>query len=321
MQETTDTLKVKDILGSWFVRWGIGRMNYKVVPGLYKKGNPDSESPVLVTANYKLTFDSVRKELGGLNVWILVLDTKGVNVWCAAGKGTFGTEELIQKIEAVNLQSIVSHRTIILPQLGAPGIASHEITKATGFRTVYGPVYARDIKEFLKNNLKATKEMRLVHFGIKERLKVIPIELVLTSFLIPIFIAGLALFNIFDGTLTVKKLLIDSIPYFGAFICGTVIFQLLFPYFPGRSFALKGWILGLIWAVTVNQLIAYSVAEQVSHLLVVPVIVSFLSLNFTGATTFTSLSGVLKEVRLSTPFFIIGITSGILVKTVSLFIN
>jgi hypothetical protein len=319
--DTTDRLVLKDALGNFLVRWGVGRMNYKVAPGLYKKGNPDSESPVLVTANYKLTIDSVRKELEGLNVWIIVLDTNGVNVWCAAGKGTFGTEELIQKIESVNLKNIVSHRTIILPQLGAPGIASHEIAKATGFRTVYGPVYARDIKEFLNNNMKATQEMRRVHFGIKERLKVIPMEIVLALFLIPVFIAGLSLFNLIEGTLTVQKLLIDCIPYFGAFISGTIIFQLIFPYFPGRSFALKGWVLGLIWAAVVNLLFDFSVLEQISHLLIVPMIVSFLSLNFTGATTFTSLSGVLKEVRLSTPFFVAGIAGGILVRTVSVFIN
>ena len=76
------------------VRWGIGRMNYRVDPGLYSLGNPDALSPVLVSANYKMSFDRLRESLPGRNAWILVLDTDGVNVWCAAGKGTFGTEEL-----------------------------------------------------------------------------------------------------------------------------------------------------------------------------------------------------------------------------------
>jgi hypothetical protein len=169
--------------------------------------------------------------------------------------------------------------------------------------------------------MKATQEMRRVHFGIKERLKVIPMEIVLAVFLIPIFIVSLSLLNLIEGTLSIRRVFIDCIPYIGAFISGTVIFQLIFPYFPGRSFALKGWILGLIWAVAANQLLDYTILEQISHLLIVPIIVSFLSLNFTGATTFTSLSGVLKEVRFSTPFFITGIISGILVRTVSVFIN
>ena len=85
-------LSFQDTLGSWKCRWSIGRMNYMVDPGLYAVGQPDETSPVLVTANYKMTFDRLREQLGGLNLWIVVLDTDGVNVWCAAGKGTFGTD-------------------------------------------------------------------------------------------------------------------------------------------------------------------------------------------------------------------------------------
>ena len=69
-------------------------MRYRVDPGLYSLGNPDSSSPVFVSANYRLSFNALRGSLKNSNCWILVLDTKGINVWCAAGKGTFGTEEL-----------------------------------------------------------------------------------------------------------------------------------------------------------------------------------------------------------------------------------
>ena len=78
-------------------------MHYTVEPGLYAVGKPDERSPVLVTANYKLSFDKLRNELTGRNVWILVLDTKGINVWCSAGKGTFGTMELVGRIESTGL--------------------------------------------------------------------------------------------------------------------------------------------------------------------------------------------------------------------------
>ena len=79
-------------------------MNYTVNPGLCRVGNPDDASPALVTANYKMSFDRLRKELSGLDAWIMVLDTKGINVWCAAGKGTFGTEEAVRKIGEVGLR-------------------------------------------------------------------------------------------------------------------------------------------------------------------------------------------------------------------------
>src|SRR5665811_1490211 len=93
--KSTSELTFSDIMGSLKARWGINRMNFKVNPGLYSLGTPDSNSPVMVTGNYKMSFDALRKELTGINSYILVLDTKGVNVWCAASKGTFGTNELM----------------------------------------------------------------------------------------------------------------------------------------------------------------------------------------------------------------------------------
>ena len=128
-------LTFTDRLGSAAARWGIGRMHYVVAPGLYRVGEPGPDAPVLVTANYKMSFDRLRCELGGLDAWILVLDTKGINVWCAAGKGTFGTDELVGRIAAVHLQERVSHRTLILPQLGAVGVAAR-VLRGAGMRAV-----------------------------------------------------------------------------------------------------------------------------------------------------------------------------------------
>ena len=67
-------------------------MRFAVDPGLYALRNPGEQAPVLVTANYKMSFDRLRQALPGRDAWILVLDTNGINVWCAAGKGTFATE-------------------------------------------------------------------------------------------------------------------------------------------------------------------------------------------------------------------------------------
>ena len=114
-------------MGAVMVRWGINRDNYRVNPGLYAVGTPGQESDVFVTANYKLSFDALRKNLAGVNGWILVLDTKGVNVWCAAGKGTFGTKELVNRIKLVLLEKVVNHKRLILPQLGATGVAAHNV--------------------------------------------------------------------------------------------------------------------------------------------------------------------------------------------------
>ena len=118
-------LSYSDRFGSWKARWGIRRMRYFIAPGLYGVGNPNTDSPVFVTANYKMTFDRLRKECDGLDAWILVVDTKGINVWCAAGKGTFSAEEITRRIKITRLVEIVTHKKLIIPQLAAPGVAAH----------------------------------------------------------------------------------------------------------------------------------------------------------------------------------------------------
>ncbi len=323
IMQTSSQLNASDIFGSWKVRWSINRMNYKVDPGLYSLGKPDSNSPVLVTANYKLTFDALRKELDGLDAWILVLDTKGVNVWCAAGKGTFGTMELLNRILLTQLDKVVSHRTLILPQLGAPGVSAHEVTKYSGFKVIYGPVRAKDIKVFLNSGMKATAEMRTVRFSVFDRMVLTPVELVST------FKRSLMIF----GVIFLLNLigvgpfgLVDFYGYLGAVIVGCVLTPILLPWIPGRAFAWKGWLLGLIWAVLVNvfngwpQEPGYSLLRALGYLLIFPSVSGYLAMNFTGASTYTSFSGVLKEMKAAVPALIISVALGAVLILVNSFI-
>jgi hypothetical protein len=313
------SLTLADTLGSWKVRWGINRMNYYVNPGLYCTGNPDSNSPVLVTANYKMSFDSLRKELSGLSAWILVLDTKGINVWCAAGKGTFGTKEIIDRIDKVKLSSVVSHRTIILPQLGAPGISAHEVAKHSGFKVVFGPVRARDVKAFIATGLKADREMRTVNFPFIDRLVLTPIELV--SALKPtliifgvLFILNAIGFGHFGFT--------DLYAFIGAILAGTVLTPILLPWLPGRAFAFKGWILGLLWSLSVNWLSGwpsiplYGWLGSIAYTLILPAVSAYLAMNFTGCSTYTSFSGVKREMQIAVPLILISTALGIILLIV-----
>ncbi len=185
-------LGMDDLFSTFYVRCGIQRYSYTVAPGLYAIGNPDKNSDVLATANFKLTFDHVRKYLKGIDAWILVLDTKGINVWCAAGKGTFSTTELVKRIKEASLEKIVDHKRVIVPQLGATGVAARQVKKDSGFRVVYGPVRAEDIPKFLENNRKADKKMRAVTFDFFERLILTPVELQIV--LKPALITAIILF-------------------------------------------------------------------------------------------------------------------------------
>jgi hypothetical protein len=321
--QTSSELTFRDILGSWKVRWGINRMNYKMEPGLYRVGNPDPVAPVLVTANYKLTFDALRKELTDLDVWVLVLDTKGVNVWCAAGKGTFGTTELLNRLAIVQLEKVVSHKTLILPQLGAPGVSAHEVQKSSGFKVIYGPVRANDIKAFIRSGMKATDEMRTVKFGTYDRLVLTPIELV-SRIKISLMIFGmLFLLNLIGmGPFGV----VDFYAYIGVVIIGCVLTPVLLPWIPGRAFAWKGWLLGFIWAITVNVLNGwpyvpqYSLLRALGYLLILPSVSAYYAMNFTGSSTFTSFSGVLKEMKIAIPVIMVSIFLGAILILISRFI-
>ena len=298
-------LTFKDIFGGWKVRWGIGRMNYRVAPGLYAVGKPDKNSPILVSANYKLTFDSLRKELSGLNCWLLILDTKGVNVWCAAGKGTFGTEELINRLAQTGLAEKVATKTLIVPQLGAPGINANEVKRQTGFTVAYGPVRAGDIKAFLAAGNQATEQMRTVKFTLYDRLVLTPLEIVLAA-KVTLFVFGiLFLLNLF---ITRPFGITDFTALTGAVLVGALITPVLLPFIPGRAFAFKGGLLGLIWAVS----IVCWLGAAPGYLLVLPAIAAFLAMNFTGASTYTSPSGVLKEMKVALPIILIALVLGVI---------
>lgn len=324
VKKTSTQLNFKDILGAWKVRWGINRMNYKVEPGLYSVGKPDQNSPVMVSANYKLSFDMLRKELKELDTWILVLDTKGVNVWCAAGKGTFGTQELLNRIAIVQLAKVVSHRTLILPQLGAPGIGAHEVTKYSGFKVIYGPVKAKDIQVFIHSGMKATEEMRAVRSGAYDRLVLTPVE----------FVSSIKASLIIFGILFLLNLLkigpfgfCDFYAYIGAVVVGCVLTPVLLPWIPGRPFAWKGWLLGMIWALLVNMFNGwpndpqYSFLRALGYMLILPSVAAFYAMNFTGSSTYTSFSGVLKEMRIAIPAIIISIGLGAVLILVNSFIS
>lgn len=280
-------------LDHFLARWGMNRMGHRVEPGLHRLGNPTPESPVFASANYTLSFDAVRSALAGFDAYILVLDTKGINVWCAAGKGTFGTDELVNRIELTGLTGIVTHRKIIVPQLGAPGISAHEVQRRSGFKVEYGPVRARDLPEYIRAG-KATPEMRTVEFPVSDRIVLAPVELVHVA--LPTIVVAAVLWFLAGP--------VAALAAISAVIAGTVLFPVLLPFIPTKDFSTKGLILGGIAAIPFAVMFASapalpgwaSLAAALTPLLIMPAVTAYLALNFTGSTTFTSRTGVRKEI-------------------------
>jgi hypothetical protein len=311
---TTDsTISLNNRLDHVLARWGWKRERHRVEPGLYRLGNPDPDSPVFASANYTLSFDALRSSLAGIDAWILVLDTKGINVWCAAGKGTFGTEELVRRIGCTGLSGVVRHRKIIVPQLGAPGISWPEVIRRSKFLVEYGPVRAKDLPEYLKTHT-ATPAMRRVEFPLKERVVLTPVEFVHVA--LPMFLIT-ALLWFLAGP-------VAALAAVSAVLAGTVLFPVLLPYIPTQDFSTKGLILGLIIAIpfaisfgTNPSLPGWAdAAGALTALLIIPAVVAYSALNFTGCTTFTSRTGVKKEIFRYIPIMAlmagIGVFTGII---------
>lgn len=293
-----------DRLGTCRARLGLDRNHYTVNPGLYAIGQPGPEAPVVVTANYKLTFDTVRFALTGRDLWLLVTDTRGINVWCAGGKGTFSTAGISEQVRKTGLERVVSHRHLILPQLGANGVRARDLLKACGFEAVFGPVRAEDLPRYLDRG--EDEAMREVTFSLKERAEVIPVELVLGWKIILASFLVAAVLSLIGPDFSVQAIrqrwiLAACATGFGL-AAGAIFFPLLLPVLRTRLFSLGGAGLGLALAVLLPAIFPQlSWAAVTGAGLWTMSLASWLALNFTGSTPYTSPSGVEKEMRKAIP--------------------
>jgi hypothetical protein len=316
---TSARLTARNKWDHFLARLGVKRGEHRLEPGLYALGTPNPDSPVFVTANYTLSFDALRSSLTGVDGYILVLDTKGINVWCAAGKGTFSTDEIVLRVMITRLGEVVQHRKLILPQLGAPGVAAHEVKKRTGFWVEYGPVRAMDLPEYLKTH-KATPEMRRVEFPLPDRLVLIPVDIVQTF--LPTLFAAVVLYFLGGWVL--------SLAAGSAVFAGIVLFPILLPWLPTHNFSTKGFFLGGLVALpfALSVFLRHpdwawwrQVGQALEFLLAMPAVTAFVALNFTGATTFTSRSGVKREMFSYIPTMAWTFGIGILLAVVFVFIR
>ncbi|MHA1685742.1 MAG: HgcAB-like fusion protein [Candidatus Heimdallarchaeaceae archaeon] len=139
--------------------------------GLYKIGNPDELSPVLLTCNYHLTVLRVKHALRGLDCYLLVANSKGVNVWCASAGGLMTNHSIVSVIKTSRIEKHVKHRQLILPKLAACGIEAKVVHEKTGWQVIWGPVYAEDLKQFIQDNYHISPNMQTVVFNFWQRVE------------------------------------------------------------------------------------------------------------------------------------------------------
>jgi hypothetical protein len=238
----------------------------------------------------------------------------------------------VSRIGSSGLERVVSHRELILPQLSAPGVAAHQVRKLSGFKAVFGPIRAEDLPAFMDNGMKATAEMRFKTFPTWERVVLIPVELV-EALKAAVIVAPVLL--ILSGLLgpaafwpnVLNQGLFAVQALFTAILAGAVLTPLLLPWLPGRAFSLKSLSPALFCALLLlllrwtENIKAEGLLEMVAWVLIILSAAAYLGMNFTGASTYTSLSGVKKEMRWSLPFQIGGAVVGLALWVVSMVVE
>ena len=139
--------------------------------GLVKIGRPGRNSPVLLTGNFRLTVERLKRHLEGIDAYLLVANSRGVNVWCAATGGLLTNHDVVSVLKTSGIAELVDHRKLVLPQLAATGIEGKVVREKTGWRVEWGPVDAAEIPAFLARGLETTPEMRTVSFRWPQRLE------------------------------------------------------------------------------------------------------------------------------------------------------
>jgi hypothetical protein len=231
-----------------------------------------------------------------------------VNVWCAAGKGTFGTQEVVRQVRQTGLAQVVRHRELVLPQLSATGVSAKRVKDECGFKVIWGPIRTSDIKPFMASGMTADAAMRRVTFSMLERMVLVPVEL--SQILKPTVWILLGVFllsgigsNIFSFKASWARGLAAIAAYTAGIFAGGIAAPTLLPWIPGKAFSMKGTITGLITGGCVVWMLWEKIErlESLSLLLFSIAVGSYLAMNFTGSTPYTSPSGVEKEMRRAIP--------------------
>jgi NAD-dependent dihydropyrimidine dehydrogenase PreA subunit len=226
--------------------------------GVLRIGKPDRSSPVFLTCSYDLTVQRVRRALQGIDCYLLVANSRGINVWCSAAGGLFTNHDVISALRTSGIEQLVDHREVVLPQLAAAGIELKNIEQKTGWRVIWGPVYAKDIPLFIRSGLKKSAAMRQVQFPLGQRIEMaiawaVPISIILA--LVALFCWREAVLALLALTWGLSFVIFVSFPLYSRWLRsgGKRVGPIVFDFGQG-GFQL------ILWVVLLLGLAAYSAA-------------------------------------------------------------
>ncbi|MFW9943709.1 MAG: methyltransferase domain-containing protein [Candidatus Sifarchaeia archaeon] len=303
----------------WYNHLSGGWRGIPIKPGLYRAGEPSPESPVIVTANYELTYYTVMRALAkdGIDAWVLVCDTNGINVWCAARGTHFDSDDIVQMIQLTRLAEFVNHKELTMPQLSAAGMDPQSIRRRTGFRVRYGPVRIQDLAQWLELGKPRPKprEMATVTFNLRERMEqtVAHIPFLFAALLAkPVFglLGLLALVNV-PLALVIPEVFLALFPFsLGTLILvaefilalagNAFILGLLFPILPskGNSFWRRGLgLAGITLPLAALIMLALGVhwTEFVGWMVVQFILATSLTMDWSGMTSVSDPKVIRRE--------------------------
>ena len=123
----------------------------QVQPGIYEINDPQTDSPVMVTTNFSITYFSVANEVDGSGMpgWLLVADAEGMSVLTAWAAGKFDAERIAKSVKTNNMEDKVSHRKLIIP--GHVSVLLGELEEELpGWEIQVGPREAVNLPGYLK---------------------------------------------------------------------------------------------------------------------------------------------------------------------------
>jgi len=245
----------------------------KVRPGLYRIGRPGRSAPVLVTGNFDLTVRRVVKAMRSMSGYLLVADSRGINVWCAAGGGHFTAQSVITAVKRSGLEALVAHRRLILPQLCATGVDGRKIEDATGWRVMWGPVRATDLPAYLARGNRKTESMRGVAFPLLDRLEM---SLVMWWFMAPLL--AVIMFIVWANA---------TVPAVVSLLALFLVTGVLWPWLPGHQGTTKGLALAagsVVLTATLSLLALHLPSEQLFNWCIgLSALALFVGADFQGA--------------------------------------
>ncbi len=298
-----------------------------IEPGIYQSGNPDENSPVIVTANYIYTYIKVMRALKGIDAWVLCVDSRGINVWCAARGNDFGNKQLIEAVEATEIAKITSKKTLILPQLSAGGIATPLIKSEAAnfpFNLLYGPVWAKYLPQFLEERpAHKPDKMKLARFSLSHRLRA---GITHTTFLFRkvFLLPSIALFLllmvlVLTDTLWIGKLWIVGEFWLWIIITNTLIAILIPITNFTRKFIIKGIIFGVINLLLfsgIYWLLGTSIPSIFLSLCLYFWLAFFATMSFSGYTMATSPREIQDEYPIFTKINMTLLIIGLITKAI-----